>query len=107
MDRRVSNRKTTTPAKKAPAAKVAGGPGSDDDFTYDSPAGPIAVPSLSRVKAGVIRKARNLAPADQMFTLIEAVCDAGTLELVDELTGAELNDFMEGWVEHSGVSLGE
>lgn len=89
-------------------ASNATGPGSDEPFNYTTDAGvTITVPSLAKIKAGVIRKTRKLEPGDQMFTIMEAVADEATLAAIDDMDGDELARFTEQWGAHSGADLGE
>ncbi|MGV3564225.1 MAG: hypothetical protein ACO1ON_13185, partial [Nocardioides sp.] len=55
----------------------------------------------------VIRKTRNSNAADQIFTAIEAVADAKTLELIDGLSSEGLNDLVKAWQADSGITVGE
>lgn len=83
------------------------GPGSDEDFTHDSPKGPITVPSLSMIPFGVMRKARKLDGAEQTYAVVEAVASPDALDVIDLLTAREFAAFSEAWAAHSGASVGE
>lgn len=103
------------PAKKALPAKR--GPGSDDDFTYESSFGEITVPSLSKAKAPNawqmmeieaisdprVRNARE----SLLFLTLAVGDDPDSIELVKKLDMVEFGEFLQEWGEHSGVSLGE
>lgn len=97
-------------ARKTPSKEIAEkqtGPGNDTVFVYESPHGRVIVPSLTKIKIGVMRKIRNLESGDQAFTIIEEVCKPSVLAVIDEFDGDEMNKFMEAWAEFSGVSVGE
>ena len=77
-------------------------------FTYHSPAGIITVPKFKKsLKSGLLRRIRNLDEQQQMYELLEAVCDEAALKVTDELDIEELQEFMLAWQQDSGVSLGE
>lgn len=80
----------------------------DEQFSFTTAAGKvIVVPSFSKVKFGIIRKIRRQSVADQMFSLVEELCDDDTLALLDDLEQDEAQKFVEQWGEFSGVTLGE
>lgn len=103
------------PPKSKAAAKR--GPGSDDDFTYDSSVGEITVPSLSKAKAPNawqmmeiesienprVRNARE----SMLFVQLAVGDDPEVQALVKQLDIVEFGEFLEAWGEHSGVQLGE
>ncbi|MGV3564153.1 MAG: hypothetical protein ACO1ON_12825, partial [Nocardioides sp.] len=69
-----------------------------EKFHHPGPSGKdIVLPKFKHVPAGVIRKTRNSNAADQIFTAIEAVADAKTLELIDGLSSEGLNDLVKAW----------
>lgn len=79
---------------------------SDEKFTWTSPDGvTITLPSMNRIKAGVIRRNRKLDPVDAAFSVIEEVADPTEIEKLDELDTEELNACFEAW--QAGVSVGE
>jgi hypothetical protein len=103
------------PAKKAlPATKR--GPGSDDDFVYDSSVGEITVPSLSKAKApnawdmmeieSIENPRVKNARESMLFVKLAAGDDPEALALIKQLDMVEFGEFMEAWGDHSGVQLG-
>lgn len=78
-----------------------------EKFRYPVDGGEIVLPNLKRVKAGVIRKVRNLDDIDQMFTLFELLSSPEQLALIDELETDELEDLAQKWRDFSGTSAGE
>lgn len=83
------------------------GPGSDEEFTYESSKGPITIPSMALIPFGVMRKARKLDGAEQTYAVVEAVASPEALDVIDLLTAREFAAFSEAWAAHSGASLGE
>jgi hypothetical protein len=83
------------------------GPGSDEDFTFESSVGPITVPSMSMIPFGVMRKARKEPGAEQTYAVIEAIASPEALALIDQLPAREIAAFSEAWAAHSGASVGE
>lgn len=80
----------------------------NEKFHFTTPAGKkIAVPKFKHLPVGVVRRSRNLAPAEQIFAAIEAVCDDKTLTLIDAMTAEDLNGFVKAWQSDSGVTAGE
>lgn len=79
-----------------------------DRFEFATTSGAtIALPSLKTLKPGLVRKIRNLAPADQLFTILEAVLTEDELTPIDDLDQPEFAALVEAWGEWSGVALGE
>ena len=78
------------------------------EFTYTAESGEtITVPRMSHLKFGVARQLRKLDESEQMYALVEAVCDEETLAVVDDMESAEVARFFEAWGAASGVELGE
>jgi hypothetical protein len=94
-------------AVKKLAAAPEPGPGSDEDFTFESSVGAITVPSMAMVPFGVMRKARKESGMEQTFAVIEAIASPEALELIDQLGAREIAAFNEAWAAHSGASMGE
>ena len=106
-----------TPKKPVLAAKK--GPGSDEDFVYESTLLDedgkkitITVPSLAVMPKPNQFKLIRLQKADQSGILatdylLENGIGRELMDLLEELPGDESNEFMEKWTEHSGLSLGE
>ncbi len=100
--------------KKSAVAKR--GPGSDDDFEYESSVGVIIVPSLAKAKAPnawqmmeieAIENARvKNARESMLFVQLAAGDDPESLALIKQLDMVEFGEFMEAWGDHSGVQLG-
>lgn len=78
-------------------------------FTHTFPSGKTV--TLPRFKAvltfGRARKMRKLPDEEQMFALMEEVCDDATLDVLDEAGLDEMAGLFEAWQADSGVSLGE
>lgn len=94
-------------ASNTPAPVPEAGPGSDDEFTFQSSKGPITVPSMAKIPFGVMRKARKESGTEQTFAVIEAIASPEALDLLDQLDVQEISRFSGEWAEHSGASLGE
>lgn len=58
-----------------------------------------------QIPAGALRKARNLDPLDQIFTILEEVADTETLAAIDSLSVQELTVVARDWMQ--GLSAGE
>lgn len=81
---------------------------SAESFTYQSPAGPIAVPKFKKaMNVGFLRKNRHLEEQDLMFTLLEGILDQRGLDTLDALDIGDLEAFFKQWRDDSGVGLGE
>lgn len=78
-------------------------------FTHEFSDGKsVTIPRFkSAMTFGRARKMRKLDEAEQMFALIEDVCDEAALALLDEMDADETEAFIKAWQEDSGVSLGE
>jgi len=102
------------PKSKAVAQKR--GPGSDEDFTFDSSVGEITVPSLSKAKppnAWQIMEIESIenprvrnARESMLFVELSVGDNPDALALVKQLDTVEFGEFLDAWGEHSGVSLG-
>lgn len=92
--------------KKAPIPTTSTGKVKDPYIT-DVGGIEVALPSLSYMKPGLIRKIRRLGDVDAMYTLLELVLDDKALAAIDDMDPDEYAALLEGWREHSGVSLGE
>jgi len=68
-------------------------------FEWSTDAGTITLPAITKIKAGTLRKIRNVPDLDAVFILLEDVCDAEQLALVDNLDVGELNDMFAAWQE--------
>ncbi len=79
-----------------------------EKFHYKAESGAsIALPRFGQVPSGLIRKVRKESPVEQMFSILEGVCDAKTLDAIDLLDSAELNVMVGAWQEDAKVSPGE
>lgn len=102
------------PPKSKSPAKL--GPGSDDDFIYESSAGIIKVPSLAKAKTpnawdmmeleAIEDKRVKGARESMLFVRLAAGDDPESLARIKKLDMVEFGEFMEKWADHSGVSLG-
>jgi hypothetical protein len=100
---------------KATIKAVPKGPGSDDDFVFDSTVGEIVVPSLaSAPRPNQFELIEAMATDDEIrgnmrttHLLLKAAAGEEMFALIKRLPSGEDEQFMEAWVDHSGVGLGE
>lgn len=102
---------TTTTKKSAPKPDATG-PGSDEDFTFDSSAGEITVRSLATIPKPNQLKLVRLEKDDpthmaSTFYLLQLALTPEGYESLEELPGDELEKFLAEWQDHSGLTLGE
>lgn len=78
-------------------------------FTYEFVSGEkITLPRFKSVMTfGRARTLRKLGEAEQMFTLIEEICDDDMLAALDAMEPDETTAFFEAWQADSGVTAGE
>lgn len=77
-----------------------------EKFHWTSSAGvEIELPHMNQIKAGILRRHRKEEPTDFIFSVLEEISDEATLEKVDDLSSADLNNLVEKW--QAGASLGE
>ncbi len=78
-------------------------------FNYKFASGKsVTLPRFKSVMTfGRARKLRSLDEAEQMFTLIEDICDGDALDALDSMNTSETEAFFAAWQEDSGVSVGE
>lgn len=74
-----------------------------EKFHYETPDGEIVLPRMGNVPAGILRRHRREEPVDFVFSLVEEVCDAKTLALLDSLPTSQFNDLFEKWQETGGL----
>ncbi|PRB14464.1 hypothetical protein [Microbacterium sp. MYb62] len=67
----------------------------------------LVLPRFENVPVGVIRKARRLDQADQVFTILEEIMSPADLEHVDKLDRSEFNVVVRAWREGSSIEPGE
>ena len=78
-----------------------------EKFHWTTPAGAdIALPYMSRLPVGLLRRVRKLEEMDGMFTILEEICDAETLAKVDGLEVKDLESLATAW-QTATASLGE
>lgn len=65
----------------------------------------LELPALVDLPSGVLRRARKMEPAEQMWFLLEEVLSEKDLALADKLTLKELSSYLREWTQ--GVGLGE
>lgn len=101
------------PAAKSKAVAKRG-PGSDEDFVFDSSVGEIVVQSLAKapkpnawemleLEIETNERIRN-AKANMMMIKLAS---GDAFDLVKQLDVEEMGEFITAWGEHSGVGLGE
>lgn len=80
-----------------------------EPFTWTAPSGAVVcLPPIRDTRAGVWRRLRGQPEEDQIFGLLEAVCDEQTMAALDDLTMAELGELFAAWVQTStGATLPE
>jgi hypothetical protein len=101
-------------SKAVVSTKRGAGPGSDEDFVFESSVGTITVPSMAKapkpnawemLEIEAIENPR-VAKAKSMLMMLR-ISAADAIDLVKQLDVEEMNEFMMGWTEHSGVDAGE
>lgn len=109
--RKSAPRKTTPAAARNGATATNGNgaaPRTGELYRYTTPSGyVIELPSLADLKFGLVRKIRRNSEAEQMFQLVEELCDDDALAQLDDLTQTEFADFANGWREFSNIDVGE
>ncbi|MGW4364622.1 hypothetical protein ACWEKT_03170 [Nocardia takedensis] len=78
-----------------------------DPFVHRVGGVDIALPSLSYLKPGLIRRIRRLGDVDAMYTLLELTLPAEALAVLDDMEPDDYHALLEAWRTHSGVNLGE
>lgn len=101
--KRTAGRSRARPAAgRAPQAA----PAADFEFAHNGET--FRLPSLTTVKAGVIRRIRNIQDqADAFFVLLEAISGAEALAALDDMDMAEFANTMADWQKQGQVTLGE
>lgn len=109
--RKSAPRKTAPAARNGTAATNGNGnaaPRTGELYRYTTPSGHvIELPSLADLKFGLVRKIRRNSEAEQMFQLVEELCDDDALAQLDDLTQTEFAEFANGWREFSNIDVGE
>lgn len=79
------------------------------EFRYTFKSGDTLVlpPFAGLLTFGLARKLRKLPVEEQIFTLVENVCDDDELAVLDKMDTTEAAAFFEAWQQGAGVSLGE
>lgn len=81
---------------------------SDDQFSYTTAQGEtITIPHVRNVAVGTMRRVRKLDQLDATFTILEELCDAGTMDVLDGMNLEEFRTFADAWDAASRVSVGE
>ncbi len=80
-----------------------------EKFHFDIPGtkDKIIIPHFNTVKPGVVRKARKGGDLDVFFSVLEALADEKTLEVIDELSKDVFNDFSKQWQNAGDTSMGK
>lgn len=78
-------------------------------FRYTFPSGEtLVLPAFdSVVTFGLARKLRKLPADEQLFAVVEEVCDEAALAVMDKMTAEQAGVFFEAWQRGSGVGVGE
>lgn len=79
------------------------------DFRYQFASGKaLTLPKFKSVMTfGRARRLRKLDEGEQMFTLVEEICDDAALEVLDAMEPDETEAFFLAWQADSGVTSGE
>ncbi len=98
-------------ARKVAPIKKSVGPGSDDDFSFESSLGTITIPSLSkgpRPNDLAMAEAQQSGNATRMVLLVtKAKATPEVWEKLTSLPNDELEEFFTAWGAHSGITPGE
>lgn len=71
-------------------------------FTFTTEAGEtFTVPDGGDLPVGFARSIRRLPQEDQVFTILERLCDEETLAKIDTMTGREFGEFYKAWQAHA------
>lgn len=77
-------------------------------FDYELHGNKVTLPSFSSVMTfGRARRLRSLPQEEQVFSIMEEICDDEQLAVLDEMTPEETEAFFTAWQAASGASLGE
>lgn len=91
------------------AVKKDTGPGSDDEFVYDSPAGEIRIKAFSRIpKTYPVMEA--LTDNDNSAFLVLGIRSQATPEMIKrlrKLDAEQFDAFVDAWIKGAGVRPGE
>lgn len=76
--------------------------GTDQDFTFTTKDGTtFTLPPAGGLPIGFARSIRKLPEADQIFTILEAIAEPSTLEIIDNMDGFEFGKFYKEWDAHN------
>lgn len=91
------------------ATKKDTGPGSDEEFVYDSPAGEIRIKAFSRIpKTYPILEAVQDGDNGALLVLgIRAQADPAMIDRIRQLGAKQFDDFVGAWIKGAGVEPGE
>lgn len=67
----------------------------------------FTLPKFKHAPIKVIRKVRSLNEAEQIFTVLEAMADDATLDIIDMMEAREFNDFSAAWQKDASITAGE
>lgn len=78
-------------------------------FTYEfADGGKVTLPRFDKVMTiGLARKARHHGESEIGWLLLEKAADDKALEVIDEQSMDQFQEFMTAWQEDSGISVGE
>lgn len=78
-------------------------------FTYRTLAGTtVTLPRFKSIMTfGRARRMRKMDEGEQMFSVMEEVCDSAALEALDGMDLKETEAFFSAWQKDSGVDVGE
>jgi hypothetical protein len=80
-----------------------------EKFHYTIGKHEVTLPNFGNLPFGLVRKTRHMPDDERFFAMLEILLgeDSADMAAVDTLGTAEMNEFIEAWQKHSGVSLGE
>lgn len=76
-------------------------------FKFEHEGEDYEIPSLARIKVGVIETMSDLPEGKQIFALFREIAPPEALEAIRDMEQEEFVIFTEKWQKHSGVNLGE
>lgn len=80
-----------------------------EKFHFDIPGTKkkIIIPRFDSVRPGLIRKVRKEGDTEVFFTVLEALADEKTLDIIDNLDKDTFSAFAKAWQEAANTSVGE
>ena len=79
----------------------------DEVYEFEHNGETYTLPPYKSIKPGLIRRVRKLSDMDATFTILEEMAPPESLAALDDMTQERFDEVIAGWLEHSGVTLGE